>query len=85
MKIPEYISTYTGSSRLRNSHLDSMSFIFNNAYPIRDSRSKLYKSFYYRSIHTWNAFDFNTRNTADIVEFKRVTKRHLWNKILEGL
>ena len=85
MKIPEYISRYTGSSRLRNSHLDSMSFIFNNAYPTRDSRSKLYKSFYYRTIHTWNALDFNTRNTADIVEFKRVTKRHLWDKILEGL
>ena len=85
MKIPEYISRYTGSSRLRNSHLDSMSFIFNNAYPTRESRSKLYKCFYYRTIHTWNALDFNTRNTADIVEFKRVTKRHLWNKILEGL
>ena len=85
MKIPEYISRYTGSSRLRNRHLDSMSFIFNNAYPTRDSRSKLYKSFYYRTIHTWNALDFNTRNTASIVEFKRVTKRHLWNKILEAL
>ena len=85
MKILEYISRYTGSSRLRNSHLDSMSFIFNNAYPTRDSRSKLYKSFYYRTIYTWNALDFNTRNTADIVEFKRVTKRHLWDKILEGL
>ena len=85
MKIPEYISRYTGSSRLRNSHLDSMSFIFNIAYPTRDSISKLYKSFYYRTIHTWNALDFNTRNTADIVEFKRVTKRHLWDKILEGL
>ena len=69
--------TIVRSIFLRNRHLDSMSFIFNNAYPTRDSRSKLYKSFYYRTIHTWNALDFNTRNTADIVEFKRVTKRHL--------
>ena len=83
MKIPEYISRYTGSSRLRNSHLDSMSFIFNNAYPTRDSRSKLYKSL--QNYSYLDALDFNTRNTADIVDFKRVTKRHLWDKILEGL
>ena len=32
VQLPEYICRYNGSSRLRNSYLDSMSFIFNNAY-----------------------------------------------------
>ena len=85
MKLPEYILRYNGSSRLRNSNLDSMSFIFNNAYHTSNSRSKLYKSFYYRTIHIWNTLEFNTRNTADIVEFKRATKRHLWDRILDRI
>ena len=85
MKLPEYILRYNGSSRLRNSNLDSMSFIFNNAYHTSNSRSKLYKSFYYRTIHIWNTLEFNTRNTAEIVEFKRATKRHLWDRILDRI
>ena len=82
IKLPEYILRYNSSSRLRSSHLDSMSYIFNNAYHSNNSRSKLYKNFYYRVIHVWNTLEFNTRNSADIVEFKRLTKRHLWNRIL---
>ena len=81
IKLPEYILRYSGSSRLRNSNLDSMSYVFNNAYLTSNSRSKLYKSFYYRVIHIWNTLEFNARNTADITEFKRITKRHLWNRI----
>ena len=45
VKLPEYISRYNGSSRLRNMNLDSMSYIFNNAYHSNNSRSKLFKSF----------------------------------------
>ena len=41
--------------------------------------------FYYRTIHIWNTLEFNTRNTADIVEFKRATKRHLWDRILDRI
>ena len=83
MKLPEYILRYNGSSRLRNSNLDSMSFIFNNAYHTSNSRSKLYKSFYYRTMHIWNTLEF--KYTADIVEFKRATKRHLWDRILDRI
>ena len=45
IKLPEYILRYNGSSRLRNSNLDSMSYVFNNAYLTSNSRSKLYKTF----------------------------------------
>ena len=85
VKLPEYISRYNGTSRLRNMNLDSMSYIFNNAYHCNNSRSKLFKSFYYRTIHIWNSLEFNTRNTTDIVEFKRFAKRHLWIKVFEQL
>ena len=81
VKLPEYILRYSGPSRQRNSNLDSMSYVFNNAYLTSNSISKLYKSFYYRVIHIWNTLEFNARNTADITEFKRITKRHLWNRI----
>ena len=81
IRLPEYILRYNGSSRLRNSNLDSMSYVFNNAYLTSNSRGKLYKSFYYRVIHIWNTLEFNARNTADITEFKRITKRQLWNRI----
>ena len=36
-------------------------------------------------MHIWNTLEFNTRNTADIVEFKRATKRHLWDRILDRI
>ena len=85
VKLPEYISRYNGTSRLRNMNLDSMSYIFNNAYHSNNSRSKLFKSFYYRTIHIWNSLEFNTRNTTDIVEFKRLAKRHMWIKVFEQL
>ena len=85
VEIPGYISKYNHSSRLRNSRLDNMSFIFNNTYHQSNSRSKLYKAFYYRVIHVWNTPEFDTRNTTDIVEFKRLVKRQLWNRILEQL
>ena len=45
VEIPDYISKYNHSSRLRNSRLDNMSFIFNNTYHQSNSRSKLYKAF----------------------------------------
>ena len=85
VEIPDYISKYNHSSRLQNSRLDNMSFIFNNTYHQSNSRSKLYKAFYYRVIHVWNTLEFDTRNTTDIVKFKRLVKRQLWNRILEQL
>ena len=85
VEIPDYISKYNHSSRLWNSRLDNMSFIFNNTYHQSNSRSKLYKAFYYRVIHVWNTLEFDTRNTTDIVEFKHLVKRQLWNRILEQL
>ena len=72
--LPEYISRYNGSSRLRNSNLDSMSYVFNNAYLTSNSRSKLYKSFYYRVILIWNTLEFNARNIAPYNRFLNVSQ-----------
>ena len=56
LNIPEYIKPYTGQSRLRQIHLDDMSYVCtysSSSFP--SCRSPFYKSFFYRVVHTWNS------------------------------
>ena len=81
IKIPACIKQYSGESRLRSSHLDSLSYI-STLDPINTStRSPLYKSFFFRSIHLWNSLPFNTRNCTNQVTFKKYIKEFLWGKV----
>ena len=81
IKIPAYIKQYSGESRLRSSHLDSLSYI-STLDPINTStRSPLYKSFFFRSIHLWNSLPFNTRNCTNQITFKKYVKEFLWGKV----
>ena len=84
-KLPHYIIRYNGSSRLRGNHLDSLSYIFNTTYINSNPRSALYKGIFYRILHTWNKLDFDIRNTFDKNEFKKLTKKHLWDEVLNNM
>ena len=55
--MPSYIIPYHGTSKLRSSHLDYMSYIFSDATLITLQRTncsnKFFKSFFYRTVYTW--------------------------------
>ena len=81
IQIPDYIKQYSGESRLRSSRLDSLSYI-STLDPINTStRSPLYKSFFFRSIHLWNSLPFNTRNCTNQITFNKYVKEFLWGKV----
>ena len=56
--MPSYINPYHGSSKLRSSHLDYMSYTFSDATLITLQRTncnnKFFKSFFYRTVYIWN-------------------------------
>ena len=86
VSLPSYISPYTGDSRLRKAHMDSMSFVINNNTSITldnvHSNSKFFKSYFYRTLHTWNKLPLNIRQSRSLVKFKLDVKNFLWYRLL---
>ena len=81
VKLPNYIKQYTGESRLRSSHLHSLSYVSALDHINTSTRSPLYKSFFFRSIHLWNTLSFNTRNCTNQFTFKKKVKGIFMGKI----
>ena len=86
VSLPSSISPYTGDSRLRKAHMDSMSFVINNNTSIKldnvHSNSKFFKSYFYRTLHTWNKLPLNIRQSCSLVKFKLDVKNFLWYRLL---
>ena len=86
VSLPSYISPYTGDSRLRKAHMDSMSFVINNNTSITldnvYSNSRFFKSYFYRTLHIWNKLPLNIRQSCSLVKFKLDVKNFLWNRLL---
>ena len=80
--LPPYIKRFsnTGHSLLRNNRLDHKSFVY-----VQElsgcSGSLLYKSFYYRVIHLWNALTLNIRITESCSIFKKLVNDHMWTDV----
>ena len=86
--LPSYISPYTGDSRLRNAHMDNISFVFNNntSIPLDSvhSNSKFFKSYFYRTLHIWNKLPIHIRQICTLVKFKVEVKNFFWNQLLSN-
>ena len=80
-----YIVRYNGSSRLRGNCFSSLSYIFNTTYINSNLRSALYKGIFFRILYIWNKLDFNIRNSFDKNEFKKLTKKYLWDEVLNNM
>ena len=74
--MPDYLTLYSGDSRLRNTHLDNLSFVL--LYQIT-SISNLNKSFFFRSHTLWNFLPFDLRNSMILSQFKIKLAKHYWN------
>ena len=83
IKLPNYLSFYNGSTRLRSSHLDSLSIV-SSLQPSRFNEVYLKKSFYYRTHTEWNALPYDIRNISNSVQFKTALDKHFWKHILDS-
>ena len=80
VELPSYLLFYDGDSRLRNSHLDSLSLV-SSIIP-RGENHIFAKSFFYRTHCKWNHIPFEIRQLSSTSEFKTKLSNHLWQEIL---
>ena len=84
-KLPDYISKFTGISRLRENHLDSECYIYSLNHPNLSSQSPIFKNFFYRVIHIWNRLSYDCRVTPNTNIFKSHAVDFLWSEALNEL
>ena len=81
ISLPEYLKPYTGSSRLRSSHLDDLCLI-SDVIPrgknTTSSRNAFSNSFFYRSHLLWNRLPRHLREIIGPGVFKSRLKKYLW-------
>ena len=85
INFPDYLSLYTGSSRLRSCHFDRLTLISSlqqkNNIKSSDnvhSRSPLSKSFFFRTFTKWNALPLSTRELSNQPAFEIKLMDFLW-------
>ena len=76
--MPDYLTLYSGDSRLRSTHLENLCFVSNIA-STTTSISNLNKSFFFRSHTLWNFLSFDLRNSMKPSQFKIKLAKHYWN------
>ena len=79
VELPYYLNLYEGNSRLRNSHLDSLSVV--STITPRSSSNPLAKAFFYRTHSLWNLLPFDTRSINEPLKFKSKVIAYLWKSI----
>ena len=80
-KLPDYLSFFDGTSRLRSSHLDSLSIV-SSLQPKHLSDVSLNKSCFYRTHSLWNSLPFDIRNIQGPSSFKIEVIKYLWKLLL---
>ena len=74
--MPDYLTLYSGDSRLRSTHLDNLSFVSNISLTTTSISNK---SFFFRSHTLWNFLPFDLRNSMRPSQFKIKLVKRYWN------
>ena len=83
LTLPSYLTFYSGNTRLRSCHLDTLSIVCNiQSSTNRSTEIHLKKSFYFRTFSEWNALPLEIRQIANTLEFKKAVSKHFWKNIL---
>ena len=83
ISLPNFIHRYSGHRRLRQTNVDSLSFVshINPDHINKSCRSPFYKSFYHKVLHTWNSLPYDIRSIPDRPNFKREVKTYFWRAL----
>ncbi len=83
MSLPDYLSLFTGQTRLRSTHLDRLSFV-STLLPRGKSTSLLDKSFFFRVHSLWNDLPLEIREIGSPSIFKSKLTTHLWDSLKQA-
>ena len=78
--LPNYLSLFTGQTRLRSTHLDRLSFV-NTLLPQGNSTSLLNKSFFFRVHSVWNNLPVELREINSASLFRSGLTKHMWDSL----
>ena len=83
-KLPNYLSFFSGQTRLRSCRLDSLCIV-NNLQLSKFNETILRKSFFFR-VHTkWNDLPLEIRQITDTPSFKLAVQKHMWKHVLDDI
>ena len=76
LSLPNFIHCCSGSGRLRQANLDSLSFVghVNSDHNNMSCRSPFYKTFYHKVLDVWNSLPYHIRSIPDTSNFKNKIK-----------
>ena len=88
--LPEHMHFHCGTSRLRSSHLDELSIVSDispritlnysksQTDTISSSLTQFSKSYFYRTMNSWNSLSFEIRNVTPSNLFETELLKHMW-------
>ena len=82
VELPSYITLYSGSTRLRSSHMDHLCYV--SSITGSSSNSLFCRSFFFRTISKWNHIPLEIRELCDLSAFKTKLSIHIWEVIMSN-
>ena len=82
LSMPEYLTIYDGTSGLRATHLDELSYVSHIQHNT-ESTYNLNKSFFFRSHTIWNSLPLEIRSEKNHNKFKTKLETHYWKIALQ--
>ena len=83
VSFPHYMTFFQGVSRLRSTHLDSLSLV--SSITPSSPTNAFANSFFYRSHCLWNRIPFCIRENSCPRSFKTLVLAYLWKEVLSDL
>ncbi len=87
VKLPEYLTLFSGSTRLRSTHLDHLCFVSSvqpRGTTASDSRRGLNNTFFYRTHLLWNRLPLSLRELEYPSIFKRKLVQYIWTELVSN-
>ena len=87
LSLSNFIHRYSGSGRLSQANLDSLSFVshVNSDHNNISCRSPFYKTFYHKVLHVWNSLPYHIHSIPDTSNFKNKIKAYFWQELASNV
>ena len=80
VKLPPYLSLYQMNSRIRTTHLDSLSYI--SSITPSAATNSFAQGFFFRTHVKWNHIPFEIKSANNVSDFHNLLSKHMWENIL---
>ena len=87
VKLPDYLTFFSGSTRLRSTHLDQLCFISSvqpRGITATDSRRGFSNTFFYRAHLIWNKLPLLLREVSNPGMFRIDLVKYIWTEIVSS-